>query len=139
VFRHAAPACYHPRMLLWSLYLLGGAACLGLVLAVWHLQSETGRLPPFALGLLHALVAVGGFALLLLGLGGPARGAAMGVAGFGRMAAVFLILTLLTGLLPLSARLRRRRMQLPALVLGLHATLAIFGVVILAAYYSLVG
>ena len=127
------------RMLLWSLCLLCAAALLGLGLAVWHLQSEGGRLPPFAVGALHALMATAGFGLLLRGLAGPPRGMAMGVAGFGRVAAVFLVLALLSGLLPLSARLRRRRMRLPTLVLGLHATLAIGGVVILAAYYALVG
>ena len=126
-------------MLSWSLYLLAAAAALGTALAVWHLQSEGRRIPPWALGALHAALGVAGFALLLPVLSGPPRGAALGVAGFGKVAAGFLVLALLTGLLPLSARLRRRRMALPSLVIGLHATLAVSGLVILAAYYAMAG
>ena len=126
-------------MLLLSLYLLGSAALLGTGLAVWYLQSEGRRPPNWIFGAVHAVLATAGFVLLLLALAGPPRGAAMGVAGFGRVAAVFLALALLSGLMPLSARLRRRRLKLPSLVIGLHATLAISGVVILAALYALTG
>lgn len=126
-------------MLLDSVYLLGGAVLLGTGLAVWYLQSEGRHIPHWSFAALHALVAVTGFALLVSTLFGPPRGLAMGVAGFGRMAAAFLALALLTGLLPLSSRLRHKRLPLPTLVIGLHATFAVFGMVILAAYFSLGG
>jgi hypothetical protein len=56
----------------------------------------------------------------------------MGVGGFGRIAAVLLAAALLAGSAVLIARLARRRV--PVLVIGLHATIAVSGVVILAAY-----
>ncbi len=71
--------------------------------------------------------------LLLAALGGPARGVAYGVGGFGTVAAVLLGLTLASGLAVMS--LRRRRHD-PMLAIGVHATLAIFGFVLLAAYAS---
>jgi len=74
--------------------------------------------------------------VLLIALAGPPRGVAMGVGAFGRIAAVLLALTLLAGLGILVVRLRRRRV--PALLIGMHATIAISGVVVLAAY-ALVG
>ena len=126
-------------MLLLSLSLLAGAALFGTGLAVRYLQSEGRRLPKFAFAALHAALATAGLATLLLALTAPPRGAAMGVAGFGRVAAGFLALALLSGLLPLTARLRRKRLKLPNLVIGLHATLAVSGVVILAAYCALIG
>jgi hypothetical protein len=60
----------------------------------------------------------------------------MGVGAFGRIAAVLLAMALLAGLAIVAIRLRRRRV--PGLVIGIHATLAVSGVVILAAY-ALVG
>jgi hypothetical protein len=126
-------------MLLLSLYLLGAAALFGTGLAVWYLQSEGRRLPHAVFAGMHACLAMAGLTVLLVALTAPPRGAAMGVSGFGRVAAGCLILTLLTGMLPLSARLRHRRLPLPSLVIGLHATLAVSGVVILAAYYALIG
>jgi len=125
-------------MLLLSLSLLGSAALLGAGLAVRYLQSEGRQLPRLPFAALHAALATAGLAALLLALTAPPRGAAMGVAGFGRVAAGFLVLALLSGLLPLSARLRRKRLKLPNLVIGLHATLAVSGVVILAAYCALI-
>lgn len=127
-------------MLLYSLYLIGAAVTLGLGLAVWYLQSEGRRIPHWTLAALHAAVAVAGFVLLLIVLAGPLppKSEMYGAAMMGRIAAGFLVLALLTGLLPLNARLRRRPLPLPSLVIGMHATMAISGVVILAAFYTLV-
>lgn len=126
-------------MLLYSLCLIGAAGTVGLGLAVWYLQSEGRHIPHWAFGLLHATLAIAGFALLLVVLSGPEKGALYGAPLMGRIAAGFLVLALLTGLLPVNARLRRRRLPLPSLVIGMHATMAISGIVILAAFYTLVG
>lgn len=126
-------------MLLYSLCLIGAAGTVGLCLAVWYLQSEGRHIPHWAFGLLHAALAIAGFALLLVVLSGPPKGELYGAPLMGRIAAGFLVLALLTGLLPVNARLRRRRLPLPSLVIGMHATMAISGIVILAAFYTLVG
>jgi hypothetical protein len=118
-------------MLLLSFIVLLLAALLGSVLAAMHLRAENtprGWLP----GVLHGLLGAIGFPLLLLALRGPPRGEAMGIGAFGRIAAVLLALALVAGLAILIARLRYRR--IPGLVIGIHATIAISGVVILAAY-----
>lgn len=70
--------------------------------------------------------------VLLLALHGPARGVTMGVGAFGRIAAALLALALLAGLMMLTMRLSARR--IPGLVIGIHATIAVGGIVILAAY-----
>jgi len=123
-------------MLDLSFALLLMAALIGLALATLHLQA--GRMRPLRWPVwgAHGLLGGAGFIVLLFCLGGPPRGAAMGLAGFGRAAALLLGLTLLAGLEMLFERLRYRRM--PILVVGLHATLGIGAVIILAAY-TLVG
>ncbi|HUN43040.1 MAG TPA: hypothetical protein VMU81_22335 [Acetobacteraceae bacterium] len=119
-------------MLLLSFALLLLTALLGTVLATLHLQA--GRMRPLRWPVwgLHGLLGLAGFILLLLSLGGPPRGAAMGLANFGLFSAVLLAVALLAGLEMLFERLRYHR--LPILVVGLHATLAIGAVIILAAY-----
>lgn len=112
-----------------SFYVLAGAAALGLVLVLLHGMRRAAILR-FA-GPLHGLIGVCGLVLLLIGLRGPPRGATYGVGAFGSMAAVLLGLGVLAGLGVLSARLRRRD---PMLAIGVHAMLAIFGFVLLAAY-----
>ena len=113
---------------------------LGLGLAVWYLQTEGRRIPHWTLAALHGALALSGLVLLLIVLASPLppKGEMYGAPVMGRIAAGFLVLALLTGLLPLNARLRRRRLPLPSLVIGMHATMAISGVVILAAFYTLV-
>ena len=123
-------------MLLLSFSLLLLAALLGGVLAALHLRA--GRMRPLRrpVWALHGLLGLSGFEVLLLGLRGPPRGVAMGVGGFGRVAAILLALALLAGAEILFERLRHHR--LPVLMVGLHATIAIGAVVVLAAY-TLVG
>jgi hypothetical protein len=123
-------------MLLLSFVLLLIAALLGTALAALHLRAGNPRPPRWLLGALHGLLGIGGLVALLLALRGPPRGEAMGVGAFGRVAAVLLAVALLAGLAVLAARLRYRRV--PALAIGIHATIAVSGVVILAAY-ALVG
>lgn len=118
-------------MILDSLWVVSAAALLGLILTLLY---GTGRRRGLRIaGPVHGLVGASGFALLVFALRGPARGAAYGVSGFGTLAAVLLGCAVLLGLLVLRARLRRRD---PMLVIGVHATLAIFGLVLLAAYVS---
>jgi hypothetical protein len=136
-----------------SFGLLAVAVLLGGVLAVLHLRATAGGVPPaggglstapsatpppggpgWQLGALHGLIGATGLVLLLLALGGPPRGVSLGVGAFGLVAAVLLALALLVGLAVLVAfRLRRR----PGALIALHATLAVSGFVILAAYVFL--
>jgi hypothetical protein len=123
-------------MVLLAFVLLLIAAMLGTVLAALHLRTLPSRPPGPALGALHGLLGLAGLGVLLLALRGPPRGEALGVGNFGRIAAVLLAAALLAGVGVLVARLRYRRV--PGLVIGVHATIAVSGVVILAAY-TLIG
>src|SRR5262245_54660945 len=116
-------------MLSLSFGLLLVAALLGGGLATAHLRGGPASSPNWPIGGLHALLGIGGLVALLLSLRGPPRGEAMGVAGFGRIAAALLATALLSGLAILLRRLGRRR--LPGLVIGIHATLAISGITVL--------
>lgn len=111
------------------------AAVLGGVLAVPHLRGGSTT-PGWGGGVLHGVTGCAGFVALLIALAGPPRGDAMGVGGFGRVAAMLLALALLVGLTIVLARLRRRRV--PGLLIGIHAMVAVSAVVILAGY-TLVG
>jgi hypothetical protein len=118
-------------MLLASFTLLLIAAALGSVLAALSLRP--GLPPPAPMyGVLHGCLGAGGFVALLIALRGPPRGVAMGVGSFGALAAVLLGVALLAGLIMLAIRARVR--QVPGLIIGIHATIAISGIVILAAY-----
>ena len=123
-------------MLPLSFGLLLVAALIGNGLAALHLRAERTAPPRWAFGAIHGLLGAIGLATLFIALRGPPRGVAMGVGAFGRIAAVLLAMALLAGLAIVAIRLRRRRV--PGLVIGIHATLAVSGVVILAAY-ALVG
>ncbi|MEO9190029.1 MAG: hypothetical protein ABI224_08500 [Acetobacteraceae bacterium] len=114
-----------------SLLVISATAVLGLALALLHGLRRT-RLPRLA-GPLHGILGACGLVLLLIALRGPARGVAYGAGGFGTMAAILLGCAILAGLLVLRARLRTRD---PMVAIGIHATLAIFGLVLLAAYAS---
>ena len=81
---------------------------------------------------LHGIFAIAGLGCLLLALRGPPRGLATGTASFGLMAAVLIALAALVGGALLATHLLKRR--LPGIVIGIHATLAVSGLVILAAY-----
>ena len=119
-----------------SLGLLLIAWLLGSALAARHLRGGATPPPSGLFGALHGLVGIVGVAALSVALQGPPRGVAMGVGAFGRIAAALLVLALLAGLIMFVMRLRARR--IPALVIGIHATIAVSGIVICAAY-TLVG
>jgi hypothetical protein len=108
------------------------AALLGSALGVMHLQSEGRADPPWPLAALHGIFGIGGFACLVFALRGPARGHDQAIGSFGMIATALIALTALLGVSFIAARLLKRR---PAgILIGIHATLAVSGFVILAAY-----
>lgn len=118
-------------MLTIALILLTIAVLLGCALAILDMGPAVTRL--WWLAALHGLVAVGGLGCLALALRGPARGLEQGTASFGTLSAWLLAAAALMGLSLLGARLRRRRLS--GFQIGLHATLAVSGFVVLAAYF----
>jgi hypothetical protein len=114
------------------------AVTLGIVLALWHLRTAEGRRgPPWLLGLLHGAVGVVGLAGLLLLLQGPPRGVAMGVGSFGITAAVLFGLAVAAGVsIP---RMLRRSPQGAAVIIAVHAGLAITAYVLFVAWSSIGG
>ncbi len=102
-----------------------------LAMLVMRADEKAGR-PPWRVAAVHGVLGGVGVAILLWGLWGAApRGVAEGVGPFGWDAAGLLSAALLAGIAVLV--LRRRS----GLLLALHAVLAMFGYVILAAYVSL--
>lgn len=118
-------------MLNAAFIVLGIAVLLGGVLAVLHLREDAAP-PLLPFGALHGLIAIAGLALLALALRGPPRGLAQGTGSFGIIAAALIGMAALVGLTQLAARLGNR--QLPGMLIGIHATLAVGGFVVLLAY-----
>jgi hypothetical protein len=119
-------------MLIAALAILAVAVLLGSALAVMHLRTDGAVAPPWTLAALHGLVAVAGLGCLSLALGGPPRGLAQGTAAFGIIATALMAAAAVLGAGFVAARLRQRR--LPGLLIGIHATLAVSGFVILTVY-----
>jgi hypothetical protein len=118
-------------VLIAAVGILAVAVLLGSVLAVLHLQTEDST-PPWSLAVLHGLLAIGGLGCLALALRRPPRGLDQGVASFGVIAAVLITLAALIGVGLLAARIVKTRIA--GIIIGIHATLAVCGFVILAAY-----
>jgi len=110
------------------------AVLLGCLLAVLYLRTE-GAAAPWPLAALHGLVAVGGLFCLALALRGPLRGVEQGTASFGIIAVTLIGSAALIGVGSLVAHLLKRRLS--GILIGIHATLAVGGFVILAAYVFL--
>ena len=108
------------------------AVLFGCLLAGLHLAGRTAERTPWPVALMHSGLALTGFAVLLAALRGPPRGADQGVAQFGIAAAGLLAVAAIVGA-QIFVRFRLRRKNAGALV-GIHAALAVSGVVILAAY-----
>jgi hypothetical protein len=104
---------------------------LGAALAI-QIMRRPAQPPPRILAWLHGSAALLSYGVLLVALMGPARGAATGTQSFGLVAAVLLLLAALIGIVSLALHLSRRRM--PGIAIGIHASVAIFGYVILAVY-----
>jgi hypothetical protein len=119
-------------MLMAAFAALGVAVLLGAGLAVQHMR--TARIPatPWPAAALHMALGLGGLGGLGLALRGPPRGLEQGTASFGTVSAALIAAAALIGAMMLAQRLRKRR---PAAgLIGLHATFAIGGFVILMAY-----
>jgi hypothetical protein len=123
-------------MLTAAFTLLTLAVALGAVLAVLHLRTNRTTAPPllpqWPLGALHGLLALTGLACLALALRGPPRGVQQGTASFGLIAAVLFVLAALLGARLLAARIFEK--PIGGGTIAIHATLAVSGFVILAAY-----
>jgi hypothetical protein len=119
-------------MLNAAFYVLAIAVIVGALLAVLHFTRAGTALPPWPLAALHALLALGGFGLLLLALQGPPRGGDQGTASFGAIAAALFVVAALFGGGLLAGRLRQRPPG--TTLIGLHAMVAVTGFVILMAY-----
>jgi hypothetical protein len=118
-------------LIIAAFVILAVAVLLGSVLAVLHLQTE-GSTPPWSLAALHGLLAIGGLICLALALRGPPRGLDQGVASFGIIATLLITLAALIGVALLAKRIFKTRIA--GIMIGIHATLAVSGFVILAAY-----
>lgn len=119
-------------MLNAAFYILAIAVVIGALLAVLHFSKAGTALPPWPLAALHAVLALGGFGLLLMALQGPPRGADQGTASFGAVAAALFVVAAVFGGGLLAGRLRNRPPG--TTLIGIHAMLAVTGFVILMAY-----
>ena len=119
-------------MLTAAFVILTVAVALGTVLAVLHLRTNRTATPPWPLGALHGILALTGLGCLALALRGPPRGLEQGTASFGLIAAALFVLAALLGAKLLAARIFGK--QIGGGTIAVHATLAVSGFVILAAY-----
>jgi hypothetical protein len=119
-------------MLIAAFVILGTAVLLGTVLAVLHLRTDGAARPRWKLAALHGCFAIAGLGCLVLALRGPPRGLEQGAGSFGIIAAALIALAALLGAGFLAARFRQK--PIAGILIGIHATLAVSGFVILAAY-----
>jgi hypothetical protein len=118
-------------MLTAALAILAIAVLLGCLLAILYLRAD-GAAAPWPLAAFHGFVAVVGLFCLALALRGPVRGVEQGTADFGIYAVTLIGAAALIGVLLFVSHILKRR--IPGLLVGIHATLAIGGFAILAAY-----
>jgi len=114
-----------------AVFLFGLTVLLGAALLISILRRPA-RQPSRLLVALHGHAALFGLGALLAALSYPALGAATGTQSFRAIAAVLLFLAAGLGLYGLGLPWRRRSLQ--GFWAGAHATIAIAGYVILAAY-----
>ncbi len=119
-------------MLTAAFVILAFAVLLGSLLAVLHLRTNRTATPPWPLAALHGILAIVGLCSLALALRGPPRGVEQGTASFGIIAAVLFVLAALLGARLLAARIVK--IPIGGGTIAIHATLAVSGFVILAAY-----
>lgn len=101
------------------------------MLTLWHLRAVDGASrPPLAAGVAHGVTGLSGLVALLFCLGGPPRGVDAGVGSFGTISAVLFIAAGLTGIVILTFRRN-------AVMMAIHAGIAIIGYVLLLAWNSL--
>lgn len=122
---------HFPFMLTNSFIALTCAVLLGLLLALLHVRGAS-RVVPWPLGVLHGLLGLSGLGLLIVALQGPPHGLEQGTGSFGSIGAVLVGAAALAGG-AIFVRYRLAHRSVSALI-GIHATLAIGGFVILAVY-----
>jgi hypothetical protein len=119
-------------MLVSAFIVLGIAGLIDSLLAILHLRTDEGATPPWWLSVLHGLLAIFGLCCLALALRGPTRGLDHGTASFGMVATVLIVLAALAGVGLFVARAFKKRIT--GVMIGVHATLAVSGFVVLLAY-----
>ena len=119
-------------MLKLAIIAFGLVVLLGCGLAIQVMRAP-GKAPSRLLASLHGVVALGSYGVLLAALMGPPHGVATGTQSFGLVAALLLLLAMVLGILALALHLIRKRM--PGTAIGVHASVAIVGYVILAVYW----
>jgi hypothetical protein len=120
-------------MLIAAFTILSITVLFGSVLAVLHLRSDGAAAPPpWKFAALHGLLAIAGLSCLAFALRGPPRGLDQGIASFGITGAALIALAALFGAGFLVMRILKRRPV--GLLIGIHATLAVSGFVIVAVY-----
>jgi hypothetical protein len=108
------------------------AVLLGAALGGLHVQTEGRAAPPWLLAALHGLLGISGLGCLIFALCGPARRLDQATGSFGIISVALIALAALLGV---SFMVTRQRKGRPAgILIGIHATLAVSGFVILAAY-----
>ncbi len=119
-------------MLVAAFTILSVVVLLGSVLA--HLHSQTGNRTEWhwPLATLHGLFAILGLMCLVLALARSPRGLDQGNGSFGIGAAALIVLAALVGLSFLVTPVLKGRYA--GILIGIHATLAFSGFVVLAAY-----
>ena len=110
------------------------ALVIGTAAAVPWLRRDA-QPPTSWLAAAHGIAAVAGFGILVAALADSRRGAATGTQSFGMIAALLLGAAALIGLAMLATHVLRRRVA--GALVGIHATLAVAGFVILAVYAML--
>jgi hypothetical protein len=120
-------------MLADAVLVLLAALALGAVLAIEQLRTAGAPRIPLPVGILHALLGTCGLSLAAFA---PSEAAAAqaGAGGFRRIGAALLCLALAVGLVILRRRVLRH--NLTTTLVGIHALLAISGVVVLGAYLA---
>jgi hypothetical protein len=114
---------------------LGVAVMFGLALSAALMLPDVPLRPRILGGYAHGAIGIAGFVVLLAALARAAPHVSRsGTGSFGTMAMALLAATVLAGVLVFIGHQRRR--PAGAVVVALHATLAVAGYVMLAAYIS---
>ena len=131
--RKSGRGVYDFPMLADAVLVLLAALAFGAVLAIVQFGRAGPPRIPLPVGILHALLGAGGTGLAALAPS-EAGAAQAGAGGFQRIGVALLCLALAVGLVILRRRVLGRR--LTTSLVGIHAFLAISGVVVLSAYLA---
>lgn len=107
---------------------------MGTALFILHLRPRTNA-APWPLAALHGLLGIGGLCCLILALRNPPLRPDQGTALFGAISAALIAMAASLGGGIFAMRLAKNRRA--GMLIGVHATLAVGGFVILAAYVLL--